>query len=89
MLVPVVVRRDGEHFELVAAFHRVAAARKLGLTEVPCVERGADSDAADRAVENIASCRCRHDRINADVVVMPTLVARCRRSGANPLARLA
>jgi ParB/RepB/Spo0J family partition protein len=54
MLVPVVVRRDGEHFELVAGFHRVAAARKLGLSEVPCVERGADSEAADRAVENIA-----------------------------------
>jgi ParB/RepB/Spo0J family partition protein len=54
MLVPVVVRRDGEHFELVAGFHRVAAARKLGLTEVPCVEREADSEAADRAVENVA-----------------------------------
>jgi ParB/RepB/Spo0J family partition protein len=54
MLVPVVVRRVGEDLELVAGFHRVAAARKLGLTEVPVVERDADSEAADRAVENIA-----------------------------------
>ena len=37
MLVPVVVRNDGEGFELVAGFHRVAAARSLGLTAVPVV----------------------------------------------------
>jgi ParB-like nuclease family protein len=88
MLVPV-VRRDGEHYELVAGFHRVAAARKLGLTEVPCVERHRDSEAADRAVQNIASCRHRHDAINADVVVMPTPVARCPRFAANARRRSA
>ncbi len=41
MLVPVVVRNDGDGFELVAGFHRVAAARSLGLAEVPVVVRDA------------------------------------------------
>ena len=53
MLVPVVVRNDGEGFELVAGFHRVAAARSLGLNEVPVVIREAQTEDADRAVENI------------------------------------
>jgi ParB-like chromosome segregation protein Spo0J len=39
MLVPVVVRDDGDCFELVAGFHRIAAARSLGLTDVPVVVR--------------------------------------------------
>lgn len=54
MLVPVVVRNDGDGFELVAGFHRVAAARLLGLTGVPVVIRDAQTEDADRAVENIA-----------------------------------
>jgi len=41
MLVPLVVRNDGEAFELVAGFHRVAAARSLGLNVVPVVVRDA------------------------------------------------
>ena len=53
MLVPVVVRADGERFELVAGFHRIAAARSLGLVEVPVVVRDAQTEDADRAVENI------------------------------------
>ena len=53
MLVPVVVRPDGEVFELVAGFHRIAAARSLGLAEVPVVVRDAETEDADRAVENI------------------------------------
>ncbi|MFP5379956.1 MAG: ParB/RepB/Spo0J family partition protein, partial [Vicinamibacteria bacterium] len=54
MLVPVVVRHDGDDgFELVAGFHRVAAARSLGLAEVPVVVRDAVTEDADRAVENI------------------------------------
>jgi ParB family chromosome partitioning protein len=53
MLVPVVVREHGDRFELVAGFHRVAAARQLGLTAVAVVVRAADSEDADRAVENI------------------------------------
>jgi ParB family transcriptional regulator, chromosome partitioning protein len=72
MLVPIVVRGDGEAFELVAGFHRIAAARSLGLAEVPVVVRDAETEDADRAVENITSCRRRHDVINADRAVMPT-----------------
>jgi ParB/RepB/Spo0J family partition protein len=72
MLVPLVVRAEGERFELVAGFHRIAAAHKLGLTEVPAVVRDAASEDADRAVENIASCRRRHEVIYADRGVMPT-----------------
>ena len=72
MLVPIVVRNDGDGFELVAGFHRIAAARSLGLADVPVVVRDVETQDADRAVENIASCRCRHDVIYADRVVMPT-----------------
>ena len=53
MLVPVVVRDTGDSFELVAGFHRIAAARSLGLVEVPVVVRDAVTEDADRAVENI------------------------------------
>jgi hypothetical protein len=53
MLVPVVVRDDGDGFELVAGFHRIAAAQSLGLAEVPVVVRDAQTEDADRAVENI------------------------------------
>ena len=56
MLVPVVVRGDGDgRFELVAGFHRVAAAKTLGLVDVPAVIRDVETEAADRAVENITS----------------------------------
>jgi hypothetical protein len=77
MLVPVVVRDAGDAFELVAGFHRVAAARSLGLAKVPVVVRDADTEAADRAVENITSCRRRHDVIYADRVVMPMSQLKC------------
>jgi hypothetical protein len=77
MLVPVVVRNDGDRFELVAGFHRIAAARALGLADVPVVVRDAQTEDADRAVENITSCRHRHDVISADIVVMPTSAATC------------
>jgi ParB/RepB/Spo0J family partition protein len=53
ILVPLVVREQQDGYELVAGFHRMAAARSLGLTEVPVVVRDADSEDADRAVENI------------------------------------
>jgi ParB/RepB/Spo0J family partition protein len=72
MLVPIVVRSSGDGFELVAGFHRAAAAAKLGLTEVPVVVPDAETEDADRTVENIASCRHRHDAINADRAGMPT-----------------
>jgi ParB/RepB/Spo0J family partition protein len=54
VLVPLVVRERDDGFELVAGFHRMAAATALGLAEVPVVLREADSEDADRAVENIA-----------------------------------
>jgi ParB/RepB/Spo0J family partition protein len=53
VLVPVVVRSAADGYELVAGFHRVAAARELGLRELPVVIRDVDSEDADRAVENI------------------------------------
>jgi ParB/RepB/Spo0J family partition protein len=53
MLIPIVVRNDGDGFELVAGFHRIAAARSLALDVVPAVVRDAVTEDADRAVENI------------------------------------
>ena len=60
MLVPIVVcpaqadiAATGYEYELVAGFHRVAAADKLGLVEVPAVIRDSAGEQADRAVENI------------------------------------
>jgi ParB/RepB/Spo0J family partition protein len=53
ILVPLVVRADGDGFELIAGFHRIAAARSLGLADVPVVIRNAETEDADRAVENI------------------------------------
>jgi ParB/RepB/Spo0J family partition protein len=61
MLVPVVVRPaegdvalGGWKYELVAGFHRMAAAAELRLTEIPAVVRAASREAAaDRALENI------------------------------------
>ena len=87
ILVPVVVRNDGDAFELVAGFHRIAAARTLGLAEVPVVVREVQTEDADRAVENIASCRRRHDAIYADRVVMPMSELKCPRLVVNPVAR--
>jgi len=60
MLVPIVVcpanreiAAGGFAHELVAGFHRIAAATKLGLAEVPAVVRDSAGEQADRAVENI------------------------------------
>jgi ParB family chromosome partitioning protein len=54
ILVPLVVRDDPDGgFELVAGFHRIAAARSLGLTDVPVVVRDGQTEDADRAIENI------------------------------------
>ena len=54
MLVPLVLRHSEDGYELVAGFHRHAAAEKAGLSEVPIVVRDGDTEEADRAVENIA-----------------------------------
>jgi ParB-like nuclease domain len=81
MLVPIVVcpaesdvAAAGYEYELVAGFHRVAAADKIGLADVPAVIRDSAGEQADRAVENITSCRFRHDVFNAHRDGMPTSV---------------
>jgi hypothetical protein len=84
ILVPVVVRDDGDGFELVAGFHRIAAARSLGLADVPVVIRDAETEDADRAVENITSCRRRHDVIYAVRVVMPMSELKCPTARCEP-----
>jgi ParB/RepB/Spo0J family partition protein len=53
VIVPLVVRPAGASFELVAGFHRFAAAVKLGMTEVPVVVREQEGTSADSAAENI------------------------------------
>ncbi|GEM_PF-2322749 len=58
LLVPLVVRPSADDeraadFDLVAGFHRHAAATQLGLAEVEVVVRDGESEDADRAVENI------------------------------------
>jgi hypothetical protein len=42
------------------------------IDSVPVVVRDTDHEDADRVVENIVSCRRRHDTINADHDGMPT-----------------
>ncbi len=54
ILVPLVVKgSNGGHFELVAGFHRLAAAKQVGLDEVPVVVRDGQHTDTERAVENI------------------------------------
>jgi ParB/RepB/Spo0J family partition protein len=75
LLVPLVVRANDSRYEPVAGFHRFAAVKQLGagvIDRVPVVVRDADHEDADRAVENIVSCRRRHETINADCAGMPT-----------------
>jgi ParB/RepB/Spo0J family partition protein len=76
VLVPIVVRDAGDgRYQLAAGFHRFAAVKQLGaavIDQVPVVVRDAEHEDADRAVENITSCRRRHDVINADRDGMPT-----------------
>jgi ParB family chromosome partitioning protein len=90
ILVPLVVRddRDGA-FELVAGFHRIAAARSLGLTEVPVVVRDGQTEDADRAIENVTSCRRRHEVTYADRVVIPMSELNCPRFVVGLVARSA
>jgi ParB/RepB/Spo0J family partition protein len=68
ILVPVVVSpatdevaAGGWEVELVAGFHRVAAAAQLGLTEIPVVVRLGGTVDSDRAIENIARKNLRAD----------------------------
>ena len=54
MLVPVVVRDDGERLRAGRRLSPDRGAAALGLTDVPAVVRDVDTEDADRAVENIA-----------------------------------
>src|SRR3954468_4190984 len=53
VLVPLIVRPVDDGHELVAGYHRIAACRKLGLTDVPVVVRKHESSSADGAAENV------------------------------------
>ena len=53
LIVPLVVRPDGERFTLVAGHHRYAACRSLGLSEVEVTLREQDGSSADSAAENV------------------------------------
>jgi ParB family chromosome partitioning protein len=55
LLQPLVVRRTGRRFELIAGHRRLEALRQLGWKTVPAVVRGADQDDAPvlRLVENL------------------------------------
>jgi len=53
LIVPLVVRQDGERFVLIAGYHRYAACRKLGLDEVEITLREQDGTSADSAAENV------------------------------------
>ena len=77
VLVPIVVcpaqdeiAAAGFEYELVAGFHRIAAAGKLGLVEVSVVIRDSAGEQADRAVENITRLALRADEEAAAVKAM-------------------
>lgn len=53
LIVPLVVRPDGQRFILVAGHHRYAACRKLGLDEVEITLREQEGTSADSAAENV------------------------------------
>jgi ParB/RepB/Spo0J family partition protein len=53
LIVPLVVRPEGERFVLVAGYHRYAACRKLGLDDVEITLREQDGTSADSAAENV------------------------------------
>jgi len=63
-LTPAIVRRDGEkRYILVAGHKRYAALKQLGQGEIRAEVRGAHAEHAERAAENIASCRDRYEVI--------------------------
>jgi ParB family chromosome partitioning protein len=55
ILQPVLVRRAGEHYELIAGERRWRAARRIGLTQIPALVRESDDAAAleQALVENV------------------------------------
>jgi ParB/RepB/Spo0J family partition protein len=53
LIVPLVVRPEGERFTLIAGHHRFAACRSLGLVDVEVTLREQDGSSADSAAENV------------------------------------
>jgi ParB/RepB/Spo0J family partition protein len=53
LIVPLVVRPDGDRLTLVAGHHRYAACRSLGLDEVEITLRDQEGSSADSAAENV------------------------------------
>jgi ParB/RepB/Spo0J family partition protein len=53
VLVPLIVRVVDDGHQLVAGYHRIAACRKLGLTDAPVVVRAHEGSSADSAAENV------------------------------------
>ena len=77
-LSPVSVRPHADGgYQLIAGHKRHAALRQLGHATIRAeIRQDHDSEASERAAENIASCRCRHDTINADLAGMPSCARR-------------
>ena len=53
LLVPLIVRPVGGAYELVGGYHRLAACRQLGHTDVEVVVREHEGSSADSAAENV------------------------------------
>jgi ParB/RepB/Spo0J family partition protein len=53
LIVPLVLRRDGDRFTLVAGFHRYAACARAGIEEVEYTLRDQEGSSADSAAENV------------------------------------
>jgi hypothetical protein len=51
VLQPLLVRRDGTRYRLIAGRHRLAAARAAGLASVPCVVHHADDGRAEQLAD--------------------------------------
>jgi ParB-like chromosome segregation protein Spo0J len=71
-ITPAIVRPDGDGYVLVAGHKRYAALAKLGRTEIRAEVRSGESEHAERAAENVVSCRRRHKTIYAERGLMPT-----------------
>jgi ParB-like nuclease domain len=71
-ITPAIVRPDGDCYVLVVGHKRYAALEKLGRAEIRAEVRAGEGEHSERAAENIASCRRRHETTNADRGGMPT-----------------
>jgi len=89
LLVPLIVCPKDGGYELVAGYHRIAACRTLGLTDVAVVVREHEGSSADSAAENVTSCRRRHEVTYADRVAMPMCRVEVPHARCEPAARSA